>query len=208
MHYIVQAIPASSFFLNLGKTRVVYDIIRVPNIPQAVKTTAVSLVSDEELANYLGIAKYQGSSEKLDSRQATFWYAKVIGESGPSQSRVEYYRVNASFMDNAELIDFDNVIDEEVYRLCQDRKCNPSADGFTTNAVEFRCAELGVFPARDGEFLVLREPISNNEARIIAKHHATRNVSTLAAYDNLYAQNLKLGDPQPVMSALSELDFI
>ena len=208
MHYIVSTLPIASYFLNLGKTRVVYDIVRVPSIPKEVKETAVSLVSDAELANYLGIETYNGNVKKPEGKQATFWYAKVLGESGPSKSRVEYYRVNAAFMDNAELIDFDNAIDDEVYKLCENRRVNPIEDGFSTNAVEFRCSELGVFPTREGEFLVLREPISNNEARIIAKHHSNKGLDLLAEYDRVYQQNLKLGVSQPVMSALTEFDIV
>jgi len=208
MHYIVSTLPIASYFLNLGKTRVVYDIIRVPSIPKEVKETAVSLVRDAELANYLGIQVYNGDAKKPEDKQAIFWYAKVLGESGPSQSRIEYYRINASFIDVAELIDFDNVIDEEVYRLCENRKCNPSEDGFTTNAVEFRCSELGVFPTRDGNTLVLKEPISNNEARIIAKHGSITGVDLLAEYDSSYLKGIRINDSQPVMSALAEWDLI
>lgn len=207
MHYIVQSIPSSSYFLNAGKTRVVYDIIRVPTIPADVKKKAVSLIKDGELAAYLGVTA-NGTFTKLEGKQATFWYAKVIGDSGPSQSRVEYYRINASFMDVAELIDFDNVIDEEVYKLCENRKCNPSDDGFTTNAIEFRCSELGVFPIRDGNALVLREPISNNEARIIAARRRTASVNMLAYYDDAYEKNIKMGSSRPVMDALIAFDLI
>ena len=207
MHYIVQAIPSSSYFLNAGKTRVVYDIIRVSAIPSDVKKKAISLVKDGELAAYLGITT-NDTFTKLEGKQATFWYAKVVGDSGPSQSRVEYYRINASFMDVSELIDFDNVIDEEVYKLCENRKCNPSEDGFTTNAIEFRCSELGVFPVRDGNTLVLKEPISNNEARIIAKHGSTTGSDLLIEYDTSYLKGIRIGDSQPVMSALTEWDLI
>lgn len=207
MHYIVQAIPSSSYFLNAGKTRVVYDIIRVPSIPSDIKKKAVSLIKDGELAAYLGVTA-NDTFTRLEGKQATFWYVKVIGDSGPSHGRVEYYRINASFMDVAELIDFDNVVDEEVYRLCENRKCNPSEDGFTTNLVEFRCSELGVFPVREGDHLVLKEPISNNEARIIAKHGSTEGVDMLAEYDSSYLKGIRIGDSQPVMSALAEWDLI
>ena len=207
MHYIVQAIPSSSYFLNAGKTRVVYDIIRVPSIPADVKKKAVSLIKDGELAAYLGVTA-NDTFTKLEGKQATFWYAKVVGDSGPSQSHIEYYRINASFIDVAELIDFDNVIDEEIYKLCENRKCNPSEDGFTTNAVEFRCSELGVFPTRDSNTLVLKEPISNNEARIIAKHGSTTGVDLLAEYDDTYLKGIRINDSQPVMSALAEWDLI
>lgn len=208
MQYIVQALPVSSFFLNLGRTRTVYDIIRVPSIPQSVKDTALSLVTDEELAKYLGVPVYNGVFEKPQERQCTFWYAKVRGDSGPSQSRIEYYRVNVSFVDNAELINFDYAIDEEVYKLCENRKCDPVEDGYTFNSIEFRCAELGIFPVRDGSNLVLREPISNNEARIIAKHGSVRGVDLLAEYDDDYRQGIKMGDAQPVMNALTGWDLI
>lgn len=207
MDYIVQHIPNSSYLLNLGKTRAVYDIVRVPTIPAEVKKKGISLIRDGELAAYLGVTT-NDEFKKPEGRQTTFWYVKVRGESGPSQSRVEYYRINVSFMDVAELIDFDNVIDEEVYRLCENRKCNPSEDGFTTNAIEFRCSELGVFPTREGNCLVLREPISNNEARIIAKHGNTEGVDMLIEYDRVYQSSIRVNDPQPVMSALTEWDLV
>lgn len=207
MHYIVQAIPSSSYFLNAGKTRVVYDIIRVPSIPADIKKKAVSLIKDGELAAYLGVTA-NDTFTKLEGKQATFWYAKVVGDSGPSQSRVEYYRINVAFMDVSELIDFENGIDEEVYRLCEDRKVDPVADGFTVNAVEFRCSELGIYPTREGNTLVLREPISNNEARIIAARRRTAGVDTLAYYDDAYEKNINMGSARPVMDALIAFDLI
>lgn len=207
MHYITQSIPSSSYFLNAGKTRVVYDIIRVSTIPEDVKKKAEILIKDRALADYLGVAA-NATFTKLEGKQATFWYAKYIGDAGPSQMRVEYYRINVSFMDVAELIDFENGIDEEVYRLCEDRKVDPVADGFTTNAIEFRCSELGVFPTREDNHLVLREPISNNEARVIAKHHNTEGVDLLAEYDVIYLKAFKLHNMQPVMTALAELNLI
>ena len=207
MDYIVQHIPNSSYLLNLGKTRVVYDIVRVPTIPAEVKKQGISLIRDGELAAYLGVTT-NDEFKKPEGRQATFWYVKVRGESGPSQSRVEYYRINASFMDIAELIDFENSIDEEVYRLCENRKIDPVADGYTVNAIEFRCSEFGIFPTREGSFLVLKEPISNNEARVIAKHGNTERVDLLIEYDRIYQSSIRINDPQPVMSALMEWDLV
>ena len=111
-------------------------------------------------------------------------------------------------MDVSELIDFENGIDEEVYRLCEDRKVDPIADGFTVNAVEFRCSELGIFPTREGNTLVLREPISNNEARVIAARRRTAGVNTLAYYDDAYEKNINMGSARPVMDALIAFDLI
>lgn len=207
MHFIVQNIPSSSYFLNAGKTRVVYDIIRIPSIPKEIKEKACSLVTDKELADYLGVS-VRGEFKKLDSKQATFWLAKVIGNAGPMNGRVEYYRINTSFVDVNELIDFDNLIDQEVYKLCENRRCNPVEDGFTTNSIEFRCSELGIYPTREGNSLVLREPISNNEARIIAKHGNVTGTDLLAEYDVAYQSAIRTGDAQPVMSALTEWDLV
>ena len=207
MNYIVQSIPSASYFLNAGKTRVVYDIVRVPSIPERVKKEAEILIQDKDLVKYLGVTE-NATFTKLEGKQATFWYVKVLNGFNPSQSGIEYYRINASFMDTAELINFDYAIDEEVYKLCNLRSCNPEEDGYTANSIEFRCAELGVFPVREGKNLVLSEALSNNEARIIAKHHNTAKVNVLNMYDAAYQRLVNANSSRPVMSALVECGIL
>lgn len=201
MNYIVEKFPAGSAILNHGLTRTTFDVSRVPLIPDHIKRDAVSLVTDAEVAAYLGIKLCDGP--KVISQNCTFWYVKVIGDGKPANSRIEYYRISCGFLNSLESFDETNPVDLVVYKLCQNRKVNPSEEGLTTNVVEFRCKELGIYPEREGKELILYSRTTNNEARVIAAR-----CNLLYEYDKSYQHYLNEESATPVTSAMAEWDLL
>lgn len=170
-HYLIKELPTAADFLSGGKTRVVLDIIRVPAIPVEVSLETVE-------------------NPKYDSENV-LWYEKAPNE---------FYRINVFFVDNLGIFDPELNMDKAVLALCEKREVFVDDFQVGVDEFEFRCREFGIYPKRMGHVFKLMDPVSNNEARLIAFYH-----KQIVKYDELYAKSKATN---PAFAALSELDLL